>query len=48
MEFKLIESGQHRWRMVNASHLVGLVRAAGVFVNGKLAEWPGEDAALAA
>jgi hypothetical protein len=27
MAFKLIESGQTRWRAVNAPHLVALVRA---------------------
>jgi hypothetical protein len=30
--------------MVNAPHLVALVRAGAVFVNGKLAERPGQDA----
>jgi hypothetical protein len=44
MAFKLIESAQRRWRMVNAPHLVALVRAGATFVNGKLAERPGEDA----
>ena len=44
MAFKLIESAQRRWRMVNAPHLVALVRAGPVFVNGKLAERPGQDA----
>ncbi len=44
MAFKLIESAQQRWRMVNAPHLVALVRAGETFVNGKLAERPGEDA----
>jgi hypothetical protein len=44
MPFKLIESAQRRWRMVNAPHLVALVRAGATFVNGKLAERPGEDA----
>jgi transposase-like protein len=29
MAFKLIESAQRRWRMVNAPHLVALVRAGG-------------------
>ncbi len=38
MAFKLIESAQTRWRMVNAPHLVALVRAGATFVNGKLAE----------
>jgi hypothetical protein len=42
--FKLIESAQRRWRMVNAPHLVALVQAGATFVNGKLAERPGEDA----
>jgi transposase-like protein len=40
MAFKLIESAQRRWRMVNAPHLVALVRAGAVFVNGKLIERP--------
>jgi putative transposase len=38
MAFKLIESAQQRWRMVNAPHLVALVRAGALFVNGKLVE----------
>jgi hypothetical protein len=29
---------------LNAPHLVALVRAGAVFVNGKLVERPGEDA----
>ncbi len=45
MAFKLIESAQRRWRMVNAPHLVALVRAGATFVNGKLVERPGEAAA---
>ncbi len=40
MAFKLIESAQRRRRMVNAPHLVALVRAGATFVNGKLAERP--------
>src|SRR5450631_2532042 len=40
MACKLIESAQRRWRMVNAPHLVALVRAGAAFVNGKLAERP--------
>ena len=35
MAFKLIEAAQARWRMVNAPHLVALVRAGALFVNGK-------------
>ena len=38
MAFKLIESAQQHWRMVNAPHLVALVRAGATFVNGKLVE----------
>lgn len=40
MAFKLIEAAQHRWRMVNAPHLVALVRAGATFTNGKLVESP--------
>jgi hypothetical protein len=40
MAFKLIESAQTRWRMVNAPHLVALVRAGALFINGKLVERP--------
>ena len=39
-----IESAQDRWRAVNGPHLVALARAGAVFVNGKLAERPGQDA----
>ena len=42
MAFKLIEAAHDRWRAVNAPHLVALVRAGAVFVNGKLVERPGE------
>ena len=38
MAFKLIESAQDRWRCVNGSHLVALVRAGAVFRNGALVE----------
>jgi transposase-like protein len=44
MAFKLIESAQDHWRLVNAAHLVALVRAGTPFVNGKLVERPGEEA----
>src|SRR5659263_532110 len=43
MAFKLIESAQHRWRAVNAPHLVALVRAGATFKNGKLVERPEES-----
>jgi hypothetical protein len=42
--FRLIESARARWRMVNAPHLVALVRAGATFINGKLLERPGEEA----
>jgi transposase-like protein len=48
MAFKLIESAQGRWRMVNAPHLVALVRAGATFIEGKLVERPGEEARPAA
>jgi hypothetical protein len=44
MAFKLIESAQTRWRVVNAPHLVALVRAGARFDNGKLVERPDEHA----
>jgi hypothetical protein len=44
MAFKLIESAQDHWRMLNAPHLVALVRAGATFINGKPAERPGEEA----
>jgi hypothetical protein len=43
MAFKLVESAQRRWRMVNAPHLVALVRSGAVFVNGKLIERPDDQ-----
>jgi len=43
MAFKLIESGQARWRAVNAPHLVALVRAGARFENGQLVERPDES-----
>ena len=43
MAFKLIQAAQDHWRMVNAPHLVALVRAGATFINGKLVERPGEE-----
>jgi len=43
MAFKLIEAARHRWRAVNAPHLVALVRAGATFVNGKLVERPDDQ-----
>ena len=42
MAFKLIEAARARWRMVNAPHLVALVRAGARFEKGKLVERPDE------
>jgi len=33
-----MEAAQHRWRAVNAPHLVALVRAGAKFERGKLIE----------
>ena len=45
MAFKLIESAERRWRVVNAPHLVALVRAGATFEKGKLVERPdGQEA----
>ena len=38
MAFKLIEAAQSRWRAVNGSHLVALVRAGAKFEKGVLVE----------
>ena len=40
MAFKLLDAAQQRWRRVNAPHLVAVVRASGVFVDGVLQERP--------
>jgi hypothetical protein len=40
MVFKLVESVQHRWRAVNAPHLVALVRTGARFERGELLERP--------
>jgi transposase-like protein len=45
MAFKLIEAAQHRWRAVNAPHLVALVRAGARFEHGHLVERPAKVAA---
>jgi hypothetical protein len=43
MAYKLIESAQTRWRMVNAPHPVALVRAGVVFEEEVMAERSQED-----
>ncbi|MGW2112463.1 IS256 family transposase [Streptomyces sp. NPDC001948] len=45
MVFKLVEAAQARWRAVNASHLVALVRAGACFERGQLVERPQTTAA---
>jgi hypothetical protein len=40
MAFKLIQAAERRWRLVNAPHLVALVRAGATFKDGKLVERP--------
>jgi hypothetical protein len=42
--FKLIQSAEDHWRMVNAPHLVALVRAGATLINGKLVERPRDQA----
>jgi hypothetical protein len=39
----VIESAQHRWRAVDAPHLVALVRAGARFEKGLLVERPDES-----
>jgi len=48
MAFKLIQAAQHRWRAVNAPHLVALVRAGATFERGKLIERENEETATEA
>jgi hypothetical protein len=43
MAFKLIEAAQHRWRAVNAPHLVALLRAGATSEKGKLGEREASD-----
>ena len=40
MAYKLLDAAQQRWRRLNAPHLVAVVRAGGVFVDGVLQERP--------
>ena len=43
MAFKLIEAAEHRWRSVNAPHLVALVRAGATFEKGVMVERSNEQ-----
>jgi len=45
MAYKLIEAAQSRWRAVNASRPMALVRAGAKFENGKLVEGPDDTTA---
>jgi hypothetical protein len=42
MAFKLIEAAQDRWHAVNGLHLLALVRAGALFINGNFVERPDE------
>jgi putative transposase len=43
MIFKLMEAAEGRWRRLNGSHLVALVRAGAKFENGELVEGSSEE-----
>jgi putative transposase len=43
MIYKLLEAAEGRWRRINGSHLVPLVRAGAKFVNGELVERSEEE-----
>ena len=43
MIFKLLEAAEGRWRRLNGSHLVPLVRAGARFKNGELVEGSSEE-----
>ena len=38
MAYKLVRAAEDRWRKVNAPHLVALVRAGAIFIDGQLQE----------
>ena len=38
MAYKLLDAAQDRWRRLNAPHLVAVLRAGGVFIDGQLEE----------
>ncbi len=38
MAYKLVDAAQHRWRRIDGHHLVALVRAGAVFIDGQLEE----------
>ena len=38
MAYKLLDAAQDRWRRVNAPHLVAVVRAGAIFIDGQLQE----------
>jgi hypothetical protein len=38
MAYKLVDAAQDRWRRIDGHHLVSLVRAGAVFIDGHLQE----------
>lgn len=48
MAFKLLEAAQDRWRVINAPHLVALVRQGATFRKGVLVEGKGQEREAAA
>ena len=38
MAYKLVRAAEDRWRKINAPHLVALVRAGAIFIDGQLQE----------
>jgi putative transposase len=47
MAFKLVEAAEHRWRGVNAPHLVVVVRAGTIFGDGVVVERPDAETVAA-
>ncbi len=43
MAYKLVDAAQDRWRRIDGHHLVALVRAGAVFIDGELQERSGTD-----
>jgi len=39
MAYKLVDAAQDRWRRLDGHHLVALVRAGAVFIDGHPQEW---------
>ena len=41
--YKLVDAAQHRWRRIDGHHLVALVRAGAIFIDGELQERSSTD-----